>query len=84
MQVVERFTRVSRDELRYEFTINDPRSFAQPWTARYNMQRSDGPIIEYACHEGNYGLTNILTGARAEDARELAVDGEGPALRQDR
>ena len=68
MHVVESFTRVSRDELHYEFTINDPRSFAQPWTASYNMQRSDGPILEYACHEGNDRLTNILTGARAEEA----------------
>ena len=72
MQVVERFTRISRDELHYEFTINDPRSFAQPWTASYDMHRSEAPIIEYACHEGNYGLTNILAGARAEEAREAA------------
>jgi hypothetical protein len=76
MHVVERFTRISRDALHYEFTINDPRSFTQPWTASYDLQRSDGPIIEYACHEGNYGLTNILAGARAEEAREAESGGE--------
>jgi len=69
MQVVERFTRVSEDELLYEYTINDPRTFSQPWTAGYTMYKDNGPVIEYACHEHNYGMTGILSGARADEAR---------------
>jgi hypothetical protein len=68
MRLVERFGRVDANTLRYEFTIDDPANFTQPWTAAIPMKRSDGPMFEYACHEGNYGMTNLLLGARADDA----------------
>ena len=68
MSVTERFTRVGQDTLRYEFTIDDPETWTRPWTAVVRMTRSDTPIYEYACHEGNYGMTNILSGARAQEA----------------
>ena len=68
MKVTERFTAVDAGTLRYEFTVEDPNTWTQPWTAVVRMTRSDTPIYEYACHEGNYGLHNILSGARAQEA----------------
>ena len=67
LRLIERFTRLDDDTLQYEFTVENPSIFTQPFTARYPMNRSDLPLYEYACHEGNYGLMNIMTGARAED-----------------
>jgi hypothetical protein len=67
LQVVERFTRVSADEIRYQFTANDPHTWTRPWTAEIPMLRSEGHPYEYACHEGNYGVVNILRGARVAD-----------------
>ena len=67
MTVVERFTRLDADLLRYEFTVEDSATWARPWTAMVMMNRSQTPIYEYACHEGNYGMTNILSGARAQE-----------------
>ena len=67
MRVVERFTRVGADTLRYEYTIDDPESFTTSWTAVFPMRKTEGPIFEYACHEGNYGMLNLLSGARAEE-----------------
>ena len=67
LRLVERFTRIDTDTLEYEFTIDDPETFSQPLTGRFPMNRSDLPLYEYACHEGNYGLLNILSGARAEE-----------------
>lgn len=52
----------------YEFTVDDPETFTRPWTARIPMAKAQGPIFEYACHEGNYGLAGSLAGARAEEA----------------
>ena len=60
----ERFTRTADDTLVYEFTMRDPAWYTAPWTARLPMARSDQPLYEFACHEGNYGLENILAGAR--------------------
>ena len=68
LNLIERFTRVDDDTLLYEFTIEDPDSFTRPWTAAIPMAKTDGPMFEYACHEGNYGMTNLLAGARADDA----------------
>ena len=67
LRLTERFTRVDADTLHYEFTIDDPSTFVQPWTALVPMTRSDGVIYEYACHERNYGMEGILAGARAEE-----------------
>jgi hypothetical protein len=66
-RVVERFTRVDNDTIKYEFTVSDPTSYIRPWSAVVPMSRIEGPVFEYACHEGNYGLTNILAGARAKE-----------------
>lgn len=69
-RAVERFTRVSADRIDYEFTIEDPTLYTQPWTAVRPMPRlTDYRIYEYACHEGNYAMANILRGARAEEAK---------------
>ena len=66
--LTERFTRLDGDTLLYEYTVDDPAIFTRPFTVAVPMRRSDEPMFEYACHEGNYGLLNILSGARAEDA----------------
>ena len=66
-RLIERFTRVDEDTVEYEFIVEAPTVFTQPFTARYPMSRSELPLFEYACHEGNYGMTNTLRGARAED-----------------
>jgi len=67
-KVTERFTRVSPTQLRYDFTVDDPKTFTQPWRAEMVFARAKGPIYEYACHEGNYALPGILAGARHEEA----------------
>jgi len=66
-RVVERFTRLDADTIRYEFTVTDPTAYTQPWTAMVPMTRIREPIFEYACHEGNYALPNILAGARKQE-----------------
>ena len=65
MHLIERFRRVDEDTLLYEFTVTDPESLSRPWTALIPMTKSDEPIYEYACHEGNYGMEGTLRGARA-------------------
>ena len=65
--LIERFTRVDADTLLYEFTISDPATWSAPWTAQVPMQWTALPIFEYACHEGNYSMPNILGGARQEE-----------------
>jgi hypothetical protein len=67
MKLTERFRRVDADTLLYQFTVNDAETFTQPWTAEIPVVRTPGPIFEYACHEGNYALRNVLAGARAEE-----------------
>ena len=65
LTLTERFTRVDADTLMYEVTIDDPTTWTTPWTFAVPMQNSPDPVYEYACHEGNYGLYNILAGAAA-------------------
>jgi hypothetical protein len=65
LHLVERFQRTSDDGLMYSFTVSDPTTWTQPWSVELPMQRSDLPMFEYACHEGNYGMDGTLTGARA-------------------
>ena len=67
LHLIERFTRIDENGLLYEFTPRDPEIWTSPWTAAVTMKRSDAPMFEYACHEGNYGMTNLLAGARAEE-----------------
>ena len=67
MRVTERFSRVAEDQIAYSFTVEDPGTWDRPWTAQMPMQRTRGPLFEFACHEGNYGLYNTLVGARLEE-----------------
>ena len=69
LHLIERFTRVSPDTLLYEFTVDDPTAFTKPWTAQIPVTKIKGPIFEYACHEGNYAMTDILAGARAAEKK---------------
>ena len=64
-RLVERFTRTGEDSIDYEYTLTDAAEYTRPWTASIPMTTLDGSLYEYACHEGNYGLENILLGARA-------------------
>jgi hypothetical protein len=68
LHLVERFTRLDADTLEYRFTVDDPDTWTTPWTVAYPMVRTTEKIYEYACHEGNYGLRNILSNARWEEA----------------
>ena len=67
LKVTERLTLVGKDRLHYAFWVEDPTVFSEPWGGEYEFARSKGPVYEYACHEGNYGLVGILQGAREED-----------------
>ena len=67
LHLIERFSRVAEDTLLYEFTVNDPTSFTRPFTAAIPMKAGAAPLFEYACHEGNYGMLNLLSGARAQE-----------------
>ncbi len=71
LHLVERFTRTGAGALDYEYTVSDPATYARPWTASITMTPIEGDLYEFACHEGNYGMEGILTGARA-DERETA------------
>ena len=64
LHLTERFQRLDADTLLYTFTVNDPTTWTRPWTAEIPMRRNDSPLFEYACHEGNYGMTGTLSGAR--------------------
>jgi len=63
----ERFTRVDAETLLYEYTVEDPTAFTRPFTVAHPMRKNLGQMFEYACHEGNYGMTNMLTGARVQE-----------------
>jgi hypothetical protein len=67
--VIERFTRVSANELNYVFTVSDPTFYTQPWTGETHLLRTKDRMFEYACHEGNYSMRNILEAARANDLK---------------
>ena len=64
LHIIERFSLGDSDTLKYQFTIDDPASFARTWTADSQMTRTDQPMFEFACHEANYSMTNVLRGAR--------------------
>ena len=67
MRVIERLTRADENTINYEFTVIDPATYTQPWGGEIPFKRQPGLVYEYACHEGNYAMTNILSGARAEE-----------------
>jgi hypothetical protein len=79
MHMVERFTRIDADHLDYQFTIDDPATFTRPWTVSTPMLKTPGPLLEYACHEGNRALPGILGGARADERKAAQkTAGDGP------
>jgi hypothetical protein len=69
MRVTEKFKRTDADHISYTFTVTDESTWDRPWTAELPLRSTVGPIFEHACHEGNYGVTNTLSGARIEDKR---------------
>jgi hypothetical protein len=69
LHVTERFTRTGPETLKYEITIDDPGTWTKPWSLMIPLSRASDPYLEYACHEGNYGLAGVLAGARAEEQR---------------
>ena len=71
--LVERFTRTGPDTLNYEFTVNDSDTWTAPWSGSLPMARNEGPMFEFACHEGNHGMMNMMAGSRAEE-RAAAQD----------
>jgi len=74
LRLIERYTRTAPDAIRYEVTIDDPHTFERPWTAVLDLE-PQGPMYEYACHEGNRGLENILRAARVEERAASAGPG---------
>ena len=72
-KVIERYTRISKTELLYQYTVVDPAIYSSPWLAEYSLYRTGQPILEFACHEGNYSLPNILAGARQADREARAA-----------
>jgi len=77
LKVTERFTRVAKDRLRYQFTVSDPSAWAEPWGGEYEFAPLQGVVYEYACHEGNYALPGILAGARAAEREHGAGKSAG-------
>ena len=75
-QVTERFTRTGPDQIRYRATVNDPAVFTEPWTIELFMHPQAGPLVEFACHEGNYGLPGMLSAAREEERLAAAGNDE--------
>ena len=67
MHVAERFTRTGEDSMHYSYTVEDPATWVSSWSGEIDIRRTEGPIYEYACHEGNLGLANILSAARAAE-----------------
>lgn len=67
-KVIERFSRYSQDQILYEFTVEDPVYYSQPWRGEMSFNASDKQVYEYACHEGNYAMEGVLAGARAQEA----------------
>jgi len=67
LHVIERFRRLDRNTLLYEFTVDDPATYTQRWSAAFPMTRTDEQMFEYACHEANYSMINTLRGARAAE-----------------
>ena len=74
MVLEERFTRESEDALLYEYTITDPESFEGPWSVAVEMKKTEEPLLEYACHEGNRAMTLMLSGARAREKQGQSAD----------
>src|SRR5207237_169940 len=79
LHLVERFMRTADDTMTYQFTVEDPTTWAKPWTAEIPWKKTKGPVYEYACHEGNTMIVTILRGARVAD-EQAAKKGKGGAI----
>ena len=77
MRVTERFTRVDEQTINYEFTVDDPTTYTRPWIGEVPFKAMDDLVYEYACHEANYSLFNVLSGARAEEREAAKKKQEG-------
>ena len=73
LKVIERFRRADANTLQYQVTLEDSTTWTQPWTAALAMPMTEGDMFEYACHEGNYGMTNLLAGARVQELEADAI-----------
>jgi hypothetical protein len=78
-KVTERFSRWNKDQILYEFTVEDPDLYSQPWKGEMGLNHSSEPLYEYACHEGNYALHGILAGARELESKGI-TPGMGPGI----
>ena len=76
LHLVERFTRVGDDTIIYQFTVEDPTTWSKPWTAEIPMMKTEGPVYEWGCHEGNTMISNILRGARVADEEAARKTGK--------
>ncbi len=81
LKVTERFTRVAKDRVLYQFTIDDPTMWDKPWGGEYEFAPLNGRIQEYACHEGNYALEGILAGAREQERLDAAAAAKPVAIK---
>jgi len=79
LHVIERFTRTGEETIKYEFTVEDPSTWAKQWSAEINWAKETGPIFEYACQEGNYGMANNLSGARATEKKTAEAAAKKPS-----
>jgi len=75
LRITERFTRTGPDSILYRATIDDPTVYTKPWTLEVSLEKSEGPVYEYACHEGNYGLAGVLSGERALEKKAAEQKG---------
>jgi hypothetical protein len=80
LTVTERFTRVGPHRVLYQFSVDDPSVWDTKWGGQYEFTSSKGRIFEYACHEGNYALEGILSGARADEAKAAAAQKTAAAV----
>lgn len=69
LKVIERFTRINEDSFKYEFTVEDPKTWTKAWKGEMPFVKINGPVFEHACHEGNFGIANTLNGMRIEEKR---------------
>ena len=76
LHLIERYTRVGPDELRWEIGVADSTTWTEPWTAMIRLKKTDEPLFEYACHEGNYAMEGILAGQRAAETEGASTEGD--------
>ena len=77
LKVIERFTRINEDSFKYEFTIDDPKTWTKPWKGEMPFVKINGPVFEHACHEGNFGIANTLNAVRQEEKRAAEAAKQG-------